>query len=65
MTLFYSSDSLNMIQQDQDPETEAAKWNSAIITLIKNTCDFPIGYIQMSTLWACRQCPQIFQLYIP
>lgn len=27
--------------QHQDPETEAAKWNSAIVHFITYTCDFP------------------------
>ncbi len=29
------------VNQHQDPETEAAKWKSAIIHLMMNTCAFP------------------------
>ncbi len=49
MALFYSSvsvshDGVTVSQhaQYQDPETEAAKWNSAIIDFIIYTCAFLI-----------------------
>ena len=48
MALFCSSvpvshDSVTVSQhtQYQDPETEAAKWNSAIVSFIIYTCAFP------------------------
>ncbi len=50
MALFYSCvpvihDSVAMNQdiQYRDPETEAAKWNTAIINLIIYTCAPPVG----------------------
>ncbi len=41
--LYVSHASVTVSQhaQHQDPETEAAKWNSAVIHFIIYTCDFP------------------------
>lgn len=37
-----SPDSVTGSQHEQNPETEAAKWNSAVIKPIIYTCAFPI-----------------------
>ncbi len=54
MALFYSSvpvshDSVTVSRQaqHQDPETEAAKWNSVIINFIIYTCAFPTETCQI------------------
>ncbi len=41
MALFYSSVPVSQQELYQDPETEAAKWNSAIIDFIIYACAFP------------------------
>ncbi len=59
VVLFYSS--VSQHEQHQDPETEAAKWNSAFIHFIIYTCAFPIEMCQnvfsvkgVQEWWRCK-----------
>ncbi len=46
-------------EQHQAPETEAAKWNSAIISFIIYTCDFPTVTSQ-NVFWEFKSEKKMF-----